>query len=146
MYLATRVYCASEWAVAPDLFIVEIGDGLLKALRKYIKAARQLRKQLDNAFFSVTCDSTGNWIEDSELAETILGNADYRFIRNVPDNLEEAGGIRGHRVTVYPDGDVCFKSYNNWSGEEFESVMVPAKMLLASDIRPEYIDYAAQQQ
>lgn len=139
--LVTDVYGANECAEKPTLFAVELDEHFRTRLQNCLDVAIRTKEQLSSRFFSITLDSSGIWIEDEELHDTILDDRDYVLIDNLLEGTKEFPGVSGRKMTVYLNGDVCFTAYSNWSSKTFESVVLPAELLLDANQRPEHIEF-----
>ena len=139
--LVTDVFGANGCTEKPTLFAIELDDHFRNQLQKYLDIVIRIKEQFSNRFFSITFDSIGVWIGDEELHDTILDDRDYVLVDNLPEGIEEFLGIGGRKMTVYFNRDICFTAYSNWSGETFESVVLPAELLLDANQRPVHIEH-----
>jgi hypothetical protein len=141
--LVTVVYCGNELAPKPDLFAIELDDRFCNQLREYLKLVTRLKDRTGLAeFFSITFHSHGKWIENRELHDAVLDGRDFALVDDLPDDVVDARGIGGHKMILYANGDVGFTAYDKWSGEAFETIALPAGLLLNTDQKPELAEPA----
>lgn len=140
--LAAKVDCNNEFGDAVNLYFTKITKENLEEIRLWIRKTRQLKKE-NNNFDYMKYGSDGEFCSSSEW-EQVLNNAgdDFVLLEEYPKNVKEEYGMRGHTITIYADGDICFSAYQKNSSEDygtpllfFEKRVLKAKILNDQEVQ-----------
>ena len=117
-FLIARVYSNEDYW-CPDIFITELTS---KDIRRYHLIDKSIKDSKVEGFKSARYGDGGSFIDwDWELKEFFSGDEgeEYCLVDWVPPEwFEKEDHIEGHAVDMWGDGELMYRAYQKYSGDE----------------------------
>jgi hypothetical protein len=118
----------NEYSDEPNLFVIELTPEFMAELETHYESVKFAWERNHNVNL-IKADCGGMFLNEYYNFQNNR-DGDFEFMQNNPFPEEkEDYSVRGHQISVFTDGGVCFSAYNKYSNETVESELTSVKQI-----------------